>query len=705
MYLTFTSPGFLSLLPLAALPVLFHLFYRLKKKPHDVTSLMFFHRIAPRFSARKRIREWLILLLRFLLLLLIILALAGPVWQGAGGGKLALAVIVDNSASMTGRAETGDSAPQSSRFDRALGGAAALIDKLDAGDIAAILPAVDDPALVDTGALLEDREKLTGALARIGLTDAAARPARALRRAAARLAESDLARREIHIFTDLQSNEWGRNAAETPGLSAQTKVVVHRIPAAKQETPNVALRDLRLPAARLVAGRPIPVRIELTNTGTDEVTVNLNTLDRVGNTGTHAVRLASGATRSITAITTAPEPGRHWFKAWVSDDSFSGDNVAYAAFRIRDRARVRFLGERSDYGLLPAALVPSDGNLSGLQAVFGPPEELAFGDDSGSAPPVLVISTTARLAAARTQWPVLETLVQEGCALLVVAGPDANREALPHWTGVEFAAQITNDEGSPLVAYAPRHPLFADLLDDDEAVVDLAGARAFAFNEVRPTAEAATLMGLADGRLVLTETRHGEGRVFAAGLAFTPEAGNLVLKPAFLAIGQSLALLSREIPANAVTVAGAPLRLPPDVDETALIHLKALEGTQLDWKGAPADIETLPRAGVYLLDHDGRQSWIGVRADPNEGEQAFIEGAVIASLEPMTYQIFEYTGPAAMDDYLSDVQRAVNLFPWFALAALICLLAEGLLANTKERTSSAHQTRQRPSRKTRGAAR
>ena len=54
--LTALNPFFLSLLPLAALPVLFHLFFRLKKTPRAFPTLMFFNRIDPKLNARRRLR-------------------------------------------------------------------------------------------------------------------------------------------------------------------------------------------------------------------------------------------------------------------------------------------------------------------------------------------------------------------------------------------------------------------------------------------------------------------------------------------------------------------------------------------------------------------------------------------------------------------------------------------------------------------------
>ena len=97
------NPLFLSLLPLAALPVAFHLFFRLKRQTRPFPTLMFFHRLDPKLNARRRLREWLILLLRTLLILFLLLALARPVWFGIGKqGTVAVALVIDNSGSMTG---------------------------------------------------------------------------------------------------------------------------------------------------------------------------------------------------------------------------------------------------------------------------------------------------------------------------------------------------------------------------------------------------------------------------------------------------------------------------------------------------------------------------------------------------------------------------------------------------------------------------
>src|SRR5690348_12899487 len=140
----FANPLFAWLLPLAALPVIFHLFFKVKKRPRQFPTLMFFHRLDPRLSARKQLKEWLILLLRTLLILLTLLALARPRWMtGFGGGSVAAVMVIDNSASMQRTAGS----PPTTPLRTSVEAVDALLGGMDGSDTASIVLLVDDPTV------------------------------------------------------------------------------------------------------------------------------------------------------------------------------------------------------------------------------------------------------------------------------------------------------------------------------------------------------------------------------------------------------------------------------------------------------------------------------------------------------------------------------------------------------------------------------
>src|ERR1700677_1461397 len=100
-----SHPAAAWLLPAVALPILFHLFFRLRRQVREFPSLMFFLRIDPRLSAKRKIHEWLILLLRCLFLLLLILALLRPILGTRSlGENIASRILIDNAGSMAASA-------------------------------------------------------------------------------------------------------------------------------------------------------------------------------------------------------------------------------------------------------------------------------------------------------------------------------------------------------------------------------------------------------------------------------------------------------------------------------------------------------------------------------------------------------------------------------------------------------------------------
>ena len=74
----FSAPILLYLLPLAGLPIIFHLILKQKKRMMVFSTLMFFHQVDPKLNTRRQIREWLLLLLRVLTIALVLLALLVP---------------------------------------------------------------------------------------------------------------------------------------------------------------------------------------------------------------------------------------------------------------------------------------------------------------------------------------------------------------------------------------------------------------------------------------------------------------------------------------------------------------------------------------------------------------------------------------------------------------------------------------------------
>ena len=104
--MSFLAPAFFVGLAALAIPVIIHLIQRERKTIVEFPSLMFLRRIPYQSVRRRRIRHWLLLLMRAAAMAMIVAAFARPFFrQGAlastaTGGARELVVLLDQSASM-----------------------------------------------------------------------------------------------------------------------------------------------------------------------------------------------------------------------------------------------------------------------------------------------------------------------------------------------------------------------------------------------------------------------------------------------------------------------------------------------------------------------------------------------------------------------------------------------------------------------------
>lgn len=469
--MTVSNPAFLWGLPLAGIPILFHLFYRIRKKERPFSSLLFFVMVDPRMNARRKIREILALLLRMAAMLLFLLALAAPVWRGGhGGGPTDRVLIVDNSASMAAA-----SAGARTRLSRALEAAAALLGAMRPGDRAVLALTVPDAAAALPEGWSADPAALRAALDRIGETEAAGSPANAFALAVEWLASASAPGREIHLFSDLQQGEWDKPAAGLAAPPMGVAVTVHAIAAAPAAGPNVAMAGVTLPARRLFSRRLYEVQATLHNTTPFDADVRLHTAADDGQTSSRPILLPGGRSRTVAIPVFLGEPGPHGIRIWLSGDQFGPDNTAYLGFVTESRAPVLFVGSRSDFGLLPIALSPAgDGRLSGLVPHFA--ETVAA--ISNPAPAMVVVhADTLRDPAA----PLFD-YVRGGGMLLVLPPPELTSAAdsLPPWIDIVLNPLRHDEAGADLMAFETRAPLWQEMRDD-RGNVSLGGARAFRY--------------------------------------------------------------------------------------------------------------------------------------------------------------------------------------------------------------------------------
>ncbi len=273
--MSFLSLTFLLALPLAAVPVLLHLFDRRRRVVIDWGAMQFLVQAVRRRTSARRLQEWLLLLLRTLAILCLVLALARPLvyslWSGPGERREHI-LVIDNSLSMM------RAAGEKSLYEAAAQSAGELLDGLPSDDTVRVLMASPYPVW-----LVFESQRMTAA-ARSALKEQ-------LEKQQATLGRSDLLgslfaavqadvlpgtkRRRVVVFTDGQRSDW--NIGDSPGWQRLADVVrtapvptvleVKNLGSPQSPQHNLAVNRIHLNRTMVGMNQPITVTAQVQNHG------------------------------------------------------------------------------------------------------------------------------------------------------------------------------------------------------------------------------------------------------------------------------------------------------------------------------------------------------------------------------------------------------------------------------------------------------
>ncbi len=430
--MAFLSPLFLAGAIAAAVPILLHLFERHTEQRVPFAAVALLKGAVVEHTARRRLREWLLLALRVAALVLLALAFARPFIRTASATAARLTVVaIDTSLSM--------SAPATWARARRL--AEDAVRQAAPGDDVAVVGFADRPDVIvrptaDRGSALSASATLTPGF---GATNDAA----GLEQAGALFRGQSGA---IVIVSDLQASGWDAGARATVPESVRVDV--------KDTGPmpeNASVEALRAEDDRLVA------TIRNASNRARDLHVRLAVDGRA--VGQAVVAVPAGGS----ADATFPNVHLSGVAAATVDDpsGIAGDNTRYA-----------FVGGKSSADVL---VVTTSGNLDkdawyvrhALASVHGAAAAgvTAAGDDDLSRYGAVIVLSTRGLE--RRGREKLAAYVSAGGGLLIAAGPDVDGDVIGDVLGsgsaIEMSAGQERTGREKTVVLAPadvRHPIF-----------------------------------------------------------------------------------------------------------------------------------------------------------------------------------------------------------------------------------------------------
>lgn len=348
--MTFLNPWLLLGGAAVGVPIVVHFFFKARYKPLPWAAMKFLREAIEQTSQRIKFQEWILLLLRCLVILLLALALARLARSTAGtagrGDSIDAVLVIDNSFSMG--AQDGDK----TRLDRAKEAALQVIDGLPANSTVQVYTCAgidaEKPVFLgpvsrtnlDQARELIKSVRVSGLGTKIlpGLTEALT---------AAETGSAPV--KEIYLFTDMQKLGFEQDTEnlkqKCQELTSKANLVIVRCGNPERRVVNVAVTDVQPEGLLPRTNTRTPFVVTLKNRTTEPVkgvsvgleldgksiTAEALTVDEIEPKGEKKVTL-TGELGSL--------PGTRLLTVRIKGDALPGDNRFDRLITVGDRIRV-----------------------------------------------------------------------------------------------------------------------------------------------------------------------------------------------------------------------------------------------------------------------------------------------------------------------------------------------------------------------------
>ena len=641
----------------ATLPVLIHLLSKRRRKRVEWGAMFLLEQIVREDRRRIEIRQWLLLLLRALIILCLALLMARPILTGsripAGDAPTAAVLILDDSYSMA--AAEGDDG--STRFERAVALGNGVRDALPSGSMLTVLSATSGDAI--------DFDQLDTLSPRPLVADLDA----GLLTAADLLEASQGARRDVFVLSDFQS---------VPDVSDLRDTFVTLLPIALTPRPqNVTAVAFECLDKIVIQGRPIPLLATVQNVGEadmEDVRVRLRSDGRVRAERTITLRAGATARLPFTLPVADAQPLRLTLEVDHYQDQLAADNTLHLAILPSNAISILLVtGEAGKpFGENPGdflAIALSPGESSVFEVTTISAEDVVSGALAGVDAIVMTDGATPPSAGVEAIW----SFVRSGGGLMIFAGDRFKKEA---WGSHPLPATLLQPLDAAASPELPPYPSPALAAWNQESDPSLAAVRFDRRWSLQLHPDATPLLQTASGDALIVERTVGEGRVALAAFPADGTWSDLPLRAAFLPLIQGLSFhVSRGGSSATSAIVGEAFTFST-LSSNAAARVVAPTGAAVGFSIESGRVVFTPREpGSYVLfDGDEPRHAIAANADRSE------------SLQPATIRdALEETSGVAIAANADELQRAeserrVGQEVWRPLlVALLALLLGELL--------------------------
>ncbi|MFU8860507.1 MAG: BatA domain-containing protein [Cyclonatronaceae bacterium] len=698
--MSFLNPFLFISLIAVAIPVLIHLI-NLRRPNKLAYSTVFFLKELQKSTIRNlKLKRLLLLLLRTLAVVFMATALARPLLTpsfpvySVSGSPVLIGILIDNGPSM------GQIDGRGPYIDQAKDIARMLVDKSRNDDQfflytthgehryrdrlshAQAIMAIDDIQVVNKGSYT--RERFRELMVRLGSDN---EPGSAM------YWISDARKTQVEALHGL---EW-------PSENIRGRVPFLPVIIGEEFTPNIAIASVSVPAQIISPDEPVGVNVDVVNFSEVPAVNQFITLesDR-GQAGQYEIDLDAGESQSYYFEIIAGKTGDFRGRVILDGDPISFDNTRYFSLRVPERREILLVTEQ-----------PAGSSSSYINPVLEAAEQtgahiITTRINTEALATVVIDDFDAAILDGLSEIPeflhgALQRFVQNGKGLIILPGIRSSIPSYNKFLNAFNAGRITGfagdygrfDEIARLDRLVEGHPVLDEIFDkrdDEEILVEL--PRLYYYQKIEPPGGGGSQVLLRStlNDPLLVESRFGGGRLLLFAVGTDPGWSNLSVNPLYAP------LFYRSVLYAAASEQGGMLKhtLGSSFDTVLPLDNVNVQISMNDQIFRPEAVRT--SQGIRLL--YGAHEWVPGFYSITDGEtervmavNQDISESDFSTLTPVEFEnvLKEYvdvqnvimSGGMTTDQLLASIQSAgfgSEVWYWFIIAALICLIAESILS-------------------------
>ena len=688
--MTFLNPAVLFGLLAASIPVLIHLFNLRKLKKIEFSTLRFLKELQKNKIRKIKLKQWLLLALRVMIILLLVTAFARPTLEGISIGgttsaaKTTAIFILDDTFSMSVVDQDG------SYFNQAKQTIKNLLTQFEEGDEAALILVSTQPDEINVTANLS---KLENKLSEIKISYATNELNNALVKAAQVISASENFNKEIYLLTDYQK---GRLATEENledlGEMLKKNVKLYSFNFSGKEVYNIALSELKVNTSIFEKNKPVSFSVNVNNYSNQPADNTIVSLYIDGErSAQQTVNIQPGATQTINMEVPVKETGYVAVFTEIEEDDVLHDNKHFTSIFIPDRINILLLyNNPEDAKYIKLALSSSSTSENfvitskGLSQLTGLPLNNYN----------VVFLLGSNLPSGVNK---LKDFLNNGGGMVVFPESIPNMAGFNNLLtslGLPSATQLieSDETGQPFEFEKVEfeHPIFKNIFLD-ESKTEIESPQIYSYYRIQTEGRGKSIINLIDGSSFISEYSVSEGKIFlfnsspAAGWSDFPLKSifaPLINKSVFYLSSKNKSeteyLTGEKINVNISTRNLSQIRIEKPGNQEDLINLE--ENTGSDFLVYP----TTNYAGIYkfysgekLLDN------VSVNTDPVESKIKYLtDDEFDTYLQKINFKgthvkIGKEENPLQV---ILQARFGSELWRYFLIAALLLALVEMTIA-------------------------